>query len=618
MLQPDAGGAAESDAGRALVEVLSDFAQTLLTDYSVRDILERLAYRVSDVLPVSGAGVMLEDGAGDLRFAAASDDLVFEIESLQIELGEGPCVAAYETGRRVLLEDLGECSEFPAFAPRALAAGLAAVFSFPMWRDDQRVGALNVYRTEPGALSDDELEAGQTLADVATVYLLNARNHERSKQAEEELRYRAFSDPLTKLPNRRLLLDHLDMALARNDRAGTVTGLVFLDLDRFKLVNDSLGHAAGDQLLVNVAARLQASIRPADTAARLGGDEFAVLCEGLQTADDALHIAERVLHALGEPMILERRELVITPSIGVAVTSKRIDDTAGLLAAADAAMYRAKESGRGRIELFDADFQQEALHRLETETAMRRAAGNDELRLQYQPVVDLTSMATIGAEALLRWQHPHRGLLPPGEFVGLAEETNLILPIGRWVLAEACRQAAAWRRLCPLPSGFQTSINLSPAQLGDPGLLEALRVALEENDLPAEAVCLEITEGMLVQDAHAATSMLHALKALGVSIAIDDFGTGYSSLAYLTQFPIDRLKVDQSFVNRITAGTSAASVVGAVVGLAHTLGMPAVAEGVENVEQLEALRRMGCDTAQGHLFSRSRPADEITDLLCSV
>jgi len=613
MYGPECDGATPGPTG--LVDVLMDFAQTLLTDYSVTDILTRLSGRVPEVLPVTGAGVMLEDGAGVLRFAAASDEVLRSLESLQVELGEGPCASAYRSGERVLLPDLAACREFSAFAPRALEQGLAAVFTFPMWRDGRAVGALSLYRDRAGALSDEQLAAGQSLADMATVYLLHARNRERSQQAEEELRFRALTDPLTRLPNRRLLLDHLELALARAARNGGAVGLLFLDLDRFKLVNDSLGHAAGDQLLVEVASRLRAAVRPSDTAARLGGDEFAVLCEDLHDTSDVLAVAERVLSALAEPLTLDHHELVVTPSLGAAVSSAGLDDAASLLAAADTAMYRAKAAGRARVELFDSALRQQSLLRLDTETALRRATPNGELRLQYQPLVDVARGDVVGVEALLRWQHPVRGLLGPGEFIAYAEDTNLILPIGRWVLEQACRQAAGWLALDQLAPDFQVSVNLSPRQLEDPTLLDAVASALEEHQVPAGRLCLEITEGMLVQDAQSTVSTLHALKTLGVTIAVDDFGTGYSSLAYLTQFPVDQLKVDRSFVSRMSRHPSAVSVVEAVVNLAHTLGLGAVAEGVETEVQLELLQGLGCDTAQGYLFSPARDAADLAELL---
>ena len=598
-----------------MVDVLVEFARTLHGEYDISQILDRLTARLPDVLPVDGAGVMLEDGAGTLRFAAASDDVVRLIETLQVELGDGPCVAAYRTGERVLLPDLSDSDAFPSFCQRAMRQGIAAVYSFPMWHDGQRLGALDAYSAIPGQLTKTELDAGQTLADVATSYLLNARQRERSRQAEEELRWHSITDSLTGLPNRRLLVDHLELALTRSRRSGLKVGVLFLDLDRFKVVNDSLGHAAGDLLLVEVASRLRSAVRPSDTAGRLGGDEFAVICEDLHDADDILRVAARVLTALETPVELHTRELVITPSVGVAIGAGGTTDVDMLLANADAAMYRAKDRGRGRVELFDREMHDQAMDRLDLDAGIRHALAENELRLEYQPLIDLTSRQITGVEALLRWQHPTRGLLQPDEFIPLAEDNRLIVPIGRWVLTEACRQAAHWRRLGLLPERFRMSVNLSPAQLADPLLLDTFAAAALEYQLPADSVCFEITEQMLVQDAEAPISALHALKTLGAQVAVDDFGTGYSSFAYLTRFPLDQIKVDQSFVAAIGLRPQTTAVVEAIVNLAHTLRLVVVAEGVETAAQLTQLQRMGCDAAQGHLFHASSSPGEITDLL---
>jgi diguanylate cyclase (GGDEF)-like protein len=334
----------------ALVDVLADFARTLLRDYQVQDILDQLTARVRDVLPVNGAGVMLEDEAGTLRFQAASDDTVRTIESLQIELDEGPCISAYRTGKQVLLDDLSTCTTFPAFAPRAVAGGLAAVYSFPMWHERQALGALDLYSDVPGLLTRRQVAAGQTLADVATVYVLHAQNRVRSRLAEAELLRQAITDPLTGLANRRLLIDHLDLALAGSRRTGRSVAVLFLDLDNFKAVNDNLGHAAGDRLLIEVAHRVRRAVRPSDTAARIGGDEFAVVCADVAGVDEAAAIALRIFTALETPVELEGQPMVVTPSIGVAAASGGEIDADTLLAHADAAMYLAKSNGGSRIE----------------------------------------------------------------------------------------------------------------------------------------------------------------------------------------------------------------------------------------------------------------------------
>ncbi len=333
-----------------LLDVLTAFSRTLLRDFHVADILGDLVGRMSEILPIDGAGVMMEDEAGVLRFTAASDATVRYIESLQIELGEGPCMAAYLTGEQVLLDDLSTGDLFPAFSPRALASGLHAVYSFPMWHDGEALGALNLYRRSPGTLTPTEIAAGQTLSDVATVYVVHGRQREHARLEAEQVYQRATTDPVTGLANRRLFLDHLDSALARSTRSGGTVAVVYLDLDNFKEVNDRLGHAAGDDVLIEVASRLRAAVRPGDTAARFGGDEFAVVCDELGAPGEANSVAERILAAMQVPIPVADKPVVVTSSIGVATGSGGNEDATTLLANADAALYVAKANGRNRIE----------------------------------------------------------------------------------------------------------------------------------------------------------------------------------------------------------------------------------------------------------------------------
>ncbi len=346
---------AMSTADTAIVElldVLTIFSRTLMNEYEVQGILEELVGRMSDILPVDGAGVMMEDEAGVLRFAAASDTTVGTIETLQIELGEGPCLSAYLTGERVFLDDLTSCARFPEFSPRALAEGLHSVYSFPMWHDGQGLGALNLYRADgPATLTPTQIAAGQTLADVATVYVLNARQQEQARHDAHEVLQLATTDPLTGLANRRALIDHLDVALARSTRSERIVTVLYLDLDDFKGINDRFGHAAGDHVLAEVAGRLSRAVRPSDTPARLGGDEFAVVCDELGSPGEAKLVAARILAALQEPIAVADTSVVVTPSIGVATGRGPVDDATTLLTDADTAMYVAKANGRNRIEL---------------------------------------------------------------------------------------------------------------------------------------------------------------------------------------------------------------------------------------------------------------------------
>jgi len=434
---------------------------------------------------------------------------------------------------------------------------------------------------------------------------------------EERLQHQAFHDALTGLPNRALLLDRLDHALARGAPNGAAVGVLLLDLDGFKHVNDSLGHAAGDRLLVAFAARLPGcGLRPGDTLARLGGDEFAVVLEGLTDPGEAARTAARIVASpvLWAPYPLDGREVSVHASVGVAVGRAGATDPGGLLREADTALYRAKAAGKGDYAVFDPAMNAAAVARLELEADLRRAVEQGALALAYQPLVALADGRVRRAEALVRWDHPARGPVPPGRFIPLAEETGLIRDIGRWVLGTACRQAAAWRRdhgdRAPV-----VCVNLSAREFQDPELAAAVSRALRDAGLDPAGLELEITEGVLMGDAPGTLATLWQLKDLGVGLAVDDFGTGYSSLAYLKRFPVDTLKVDKAFVDGLGTDAEDTAIVGAVVGLAHALGLAVVAEGVETAAQAAGLIRLGCTLAQGYHFARPLPAAALAALL---
>jgi diguanylate cyclase (GGDEF)-like protein/PAS domain S-box-containing protein len=455
------------------------------------------------------------------------------------------------------------------------------------------------------AVYDDTGEPQYAIIQLADVTARRA--------AEDRLVFQALHDPLTGLSNRRVLMDRLQHDLDELSRRQSVVGVFYLDLDRFKRINDDLGHESGDQLLIEVSKRIETVVRPPDTVARLGGDEFVVVCNGLGDETDAIGIADRLLEAISMPISLSGRSLVVSPSIGVALTRSTNDDPGELLRRADTAMYRAKGRGRACFELYDESLRRQANARVQMESDMRDALANDGFRLYYQPIISLDRGHIVGVEALLRMQHPTRGLIAPDEFIDIAEESGLIGPIGRWVLEEACRQHATWQRLLPEP--LHLAVNISGRQVAQPSLPDTVRTVLEQSGMRPDLLCLEMTETVFMEAVHSVLETLEALKASGIQLGIDDFGTGYSSLTYLRNFPVDVVKVDRSFVAELDDRPQDQAIVSAVVELGRTLDLTTIAEGVETDRQLELLRVLGCDLAQGFHFARPRPPDEVTELL---
>jgi len=440
--------------------------------------------------------------------------------------------------------------------------------------------------------------------------VLYAEDITERKQAEEELHRHAYDDPLTGLPNRHAFTEILAASARRADaHPGQVFAVAFLDLDRFKSVNDSLGHHRGDRLLARVAGRFRKYAGPGVTVARFGGDEFALLLEGIGDTDDATAVAERFHAALRAPFRLGGLELRTTASVGIAIggPASKVGD---LLRDADTAMYRAKAGGPGRTAVFDAGMRAAVTRRLTLEAGMQRALESGEFRLVYQPIVALATGAITGFEALVRWEHPRLGLLMPGEFIPIAEETGLIVPLGAWILSEACRQLRTWRRGTPVGETLTIAVNLAAQQLAQSELIEHVKRMLAEMDLPPASLHLEITESALVADTEAALAMLTRLHRLGVGVHLDDFGMEYSSLDYLRRFPIDAIKIDQSFIRYLLASQRDRAVVQAIVTLAHTLGLHVTAEGIETFEQKARLEMLGCDQGQGYFFARPVRVDE--------
>ena len=588
---------------RQLKDVLADFARTMLTEFRLDVILDELVSRIVMLLPITAAGVTLIGADHSAHKAAASDRDALRFEHLQSDLGEGPCIEAFHSGAPVEVPDLALSSRFPLFTSHALKAGLRAVFTFPLHHGNHRLGALDLYRDTPGPLTEDAVDAAKTLADVAAAYLINAQGRLDLNTASARAQEAAIHDTLTGLPNRTLLVDRLHHALARTQRNKLVHALIYLDLDGFKRVNDIYGHSTGDHLLVAVAQRLDAAIRPSDTAARLHGDEFAVLCEDLDDAAHGQQIAQRLEDAFVAPFRIDGMELADSASIGIAYGTADDRDPEAIIHRADLAMLEAKRVRSGP-EVFTPDLQVTADDRATLTMDLQHAVNRDQLRTVYQPIVELATGTTTGFEALLRWTHPSRGPVSPAVLIPLAEESGLITDIGRFVL----RRAVHDRRIQHRPVGgppMAMSVNVSARQLMAGDFTAVVAETLSE--IPPDRLHLEVTESVLLADEARAREVLGDLKDMGVTMSLDDFGTGYSSLIYLKRFPFDIIKIDRSFVNDLVRDAASHAIVSSIIDLVHVLGMTAIAEGIETDAQRELLTELGCDAGQGYLFARPGP-----------
>jgi diguanylate cyclase (GGDEF)-like protein len=436
------------------------------------------------------------------------------------------------------------------------------------------------------------------------------------KRAEAQLVHDAFHDGLTGLPNRALFIDHLRLAVARSGRKECpLFSVLFLDLDRFKVVNDSLGHLVGDKLLMAMAQRLESCLRPGDTIARLGGDEFTILLEDLKSNNEAIHVAERIQRELTKPFELDGRHISTSASIGIAPSTIGYGQAEDILRDADTAMYYAKSGGGSRHQVFEKSMHTRAVKLLQMQSDLRRAIENDELFVEYQPIVSLETFRITGFEALARWKHKEHGFINPGQFIPVAEETGLIIPLGEWILRQACTKTREWQEQYPMDAPLTISVNLSGKQFAQPDLIEQIEKILQETNLAPTALKLEITESAMVENEEAASAMLRRLRMVGVGLSIDDFGTGYSSLSSLHRFPISTLKIDASFVRRMSGQNENTEIVRTIMSLADNLGMDVTAEGVETLEQVTKLRTFGCKKGQGFFFSRPVSAASAEALL---
>jgi diguanylate cyclase (GGDEF)-like protein len=572
------------DAGRAMNAVLE-----------LSEVLRRILDNALDLLEAGDGSVLLAEEPGVLRAVcvrgndAARDSVV--------KVGEG-IAGRVAASREPLLIEGGRRD---------------SAMSVPLVHRGTLLGVLNV-NARPGQLFDEyDLRALSLFGEHAASSIANARLYEADRANAIALAHRAYHDPLTDLGNRELFADAVGSALAA-DRLRPV-GVVFLDLDDFKKVNDTLGHAAGDRLLCLVADRITAHLDVGDIAARLGGDEFAVLLEEVGSADEAHRVAERLLAALSGPLELDDRSVTVRASMGVAVGRSGEVTTGELLRNADVAMYIAKGQGKGCARLFEPSMHTALLERLELEAQLEVAVERAQLDLKYQPIVSLRTGRVSGFEALVRWNHPDRGELPPDAFIPIAEETGLVVGIDRWVLLKACCQGRAWQRAYPAEEPLIVGVNLSTRQLEEVNVVELVELALEVSGLPPEHLVIEITESFLIRNEKLGVETLHALRALGVRLAIDDFGTGYSSLSYLRHLPIDVLKIDRSFIEGLGRSDEDTALVQAILRLARSLDLETIAEGVERPDQRAALADLGCNLAQGWHFSRPLKSAEMEDIL---
>jgi diguanylate cyclase (GGDEF)-like protein/PAS domain S-box-containing protein len=577
---------------RALLDALASVGSVALSNAHLYSEVQRQREHLSTITSSLGEGVCAISELGEVTFMNPAGASMLGWYTLGLSSDEGPVMSAGDTPRFLL-------------DPAMRAMSLRRNVTIHETRFDRPDGS-----HFPVTVTASPVVGGSSPGAVIVF-----RDTSERKAFEEQLARHAFQDALTGLANRRLLLDHLDHALLQADRAGSQVAVLFCDVDRFKLVNDNLGHQVGDELLRVIGERLRRAVRPGDTLSRFGGDEFVILLEGIYSQKDAITVVDELLDALRDPVTLSGgHELVASLSIGVALSEygKSRDD---LLHDADVAMYRAKERGRGgQYAIFDADIMGgRSAGRLDLDTALHHVVERDEIEVVYQPLVSLADRRIVGAEALVRWNHPEHGLLLPAQFIRLAEDNGTILPIGRAVFEQACLQAKAWQEAHGL--SLQVGVNLSARQFQQDGLADEIASVIQATSVDPAQMCLEITESLAMDDVELTSTILNRLHTLGVRVAIDDFGTGHSSLGYLARFPIDVVKIDQSFVRDIDSDQVKSAIVSAVVALSQAIGSTTVVEGVETVAQLEELRNLGCDVAQGFYFARPVSATSFDKLL---
>lgn len=604
----------------ALLRAVARLARAATEELGSDELLARLCQVAAETLPVDGAGVMGFDGTR-ARFVRSSRPLFVGVEELQEALQEGPCQDCLQSGQPVHTADIVTAGRWPRFSATAAAAGIAAVLTVPLTSRGRSWGSLDLYRVEASEWSPQEIAAAVLLADVAVSHVVLAGDRDAARAAQVELAHRSLHDQLTGLPNRGLLFDRMDHALTTAARHGTAVAVMFIDLDRFKTVNDTYGHTAGDTVLSAVADRLSRTLREGDTVGRLAGDEFVLLCEDLQRrpthALDELvaAVTARLRAALAPPIRLATADVVVSASIGVAIADDG-STAAELLHDADTAMYQAKAEGRDRVRVHDRGSGPVVGFRRELERMVPHALDRGELRVHHQPIVSAHDGRVVAVEALLRWEHPVHGLLTAADFVGAAESTGCIARIGRWVVGEACAQLAAWRRDLGAAAPGTVFVNVHPKEFTDPALVDAVAAALAEHALVPADLGFEVLEAQFGDPQ--LIPVLAAWQGRGHPLSIDDFGTGWSSLSRLVGLPVAYAKIDRSLVEGLPADPRSRTLIDAVLIVARGLDLLVVGEGVETTAQRDALVAAGCGLLQGFLVGRPVPGDELTAVLAAA
>jgi diguanylate cyclase (GGDEF)-like protein len=601
---------------------LSATNEAIMRAKSRAELFELVCAAASNGAKFTSSSIALaREGSDELDVVAAAGPTAEGLQKVTLSTdaaraeGQGLCGRAFRARQACIANDYLSDPLNQAFHARARSDGAKSAAAFPLIAGGRPVGTMLFVATEKDAFTQEFAELLQRLADNVAFALENFDRADEKNKADERIEYLASHDSLTGLPNREMFNGLLRHAIEQASRYGRRFALLFIDLDRFKVINDSLGHDAGDKLLVEVAYRLRGALRASDVVARLGGDEFVVILEEIADVVDVERVATLLLSVLSQPLQLSGHECHTTASIGIAIYPWNGSDVQTLTKNADMAMYLAKEDGKNAFRFFSREIKAQSIERLTLESALRRATERNQFSLHYQPKVDIASGQITGVEALLRWNHPEFGMVPPMQFIPLAEEIGLIVPIGRWVLQEACAQNMAWQRRGLFP--VTMAVNLSPRQFADPHLLNDIDLALFSSGLSPVLLQLEVTESMVMRNVARAVRVLDAIQSRGIRLAIDDFGTGYSSMSLMKQFPIDTIKIDRSFVRDLPQDTEDCAIAEAIIGMGKALGMTIVAEGVETADQETFLRNHGCDEMQGFRFSKPVPAQEMAQLLLS-